>query len=71
MGRHDGGGALGSRSGTFDFCEGFLFKCLTPGPNILVKLSYLFLLQTLTFRKTDSQVAEGGDGKIDQLSYPY
>ena len=52
-----------SRGGTFDFCEGFLFKRFTPGPNILFKLSCLSHLQTLAFRKTDSQMAEGGDGK--------
>lgn len=35
---------------------------------MMVKFSYLFPLQALAFRKTNSQMAEGGDGKIDQLS---
>ena len=35
---------------------------------MLVKFSYLFPLQTLAFRKTESRMAEGGHGKIDQLS---
>ena len=35
---------------------------------MMVKFCYLFPLQALAFRKTNSQMAEGEHGKIDQLS---
>ena len=34
-----GGGEEPGRRMEFGFCEGFIFKCPTPGPKILVSLS--------------------------------
>ena len=56
-----GKGGVGQMQGIW-LCEGFLFKCFTPGTNMLVKFSYLFPLQTLAFRKTESRLAKGGTG---------
>ena len=62
---------MGGRGGRFDFCEGFLFKCLTQSPRIWAKSGQIPpLCDCFVFKHKNDMTAreDGKDGKMDDVN---